>query len=163
MDGALHITLSSHNLMPALKTHCRQKHLCLGIQEIIYLLFHYASLHSGKNKWTIKWKPVSKPNLNSLIIGCFEKPSCPVGKKYTSKEKKSTKFIFEQILNTVFWGYFWKLIPAVTDLKNKNKNMSSRHSPFYKGTIHILGFHMTSPKFKLRNYRFFWVSTFMWY
>ena len=30
----------------------------------------------------------------------------PVGKKYTSKEKKSTKFIFEQILNTVFWGYF---------------------------------------------------------
>ena len=24
-------------------------------------------------------------------------------------------------------------------------------------------FHMTSPKFKLRNYRFFWVSTFMWY
>ena len=53
-----------------------------------------------------KWKPVSKPNLNSLFIGCFEKPSCPVGKKYTSKEKKSTKFIFEQILNTVFWGYF---------------------------------------------------------
>ena len=27
----------------------------------------------------------------------------------------------------------------------------------------ILGFHMTSPKFKLRNYRFFWVSTFTWY
>ena len=27
----------------------------------------------------------------------------------------------------------------------------------------ILGFCTTSPKFKLRNYRFFWVSTFMWY
>ena len=27
-------------------------HLCLGIQETIYLLFHYASLHSGKDKWT---------------------------------------------------------------------------------------------------------------
>ena len=27
----------------------------------------------------------------------------------------------------------------------------------------ILGFHMTWPKFKLRNYRFFWVSTFTWY
>ena len=28
-------------------------HLWLGIQEIIYPLFHYASLHSGKDKWTI--------------------------------------------------------------------------------------------------------------
>ena len=27
----------------------------------------------------------------------------------------------------------------------------------------ILGFHMTSPKFKLRSYRFFWVFTFMRY
>ena len=27
----------------------------------------------------------------------------------------------------------------------------------------ILGFHMTLPEFKLRNNRFFWVSTFMWY
>ena len=27
----------------------------------------------------------------------------------------------------------------------------------------ILGFHMTSPKFKLRNYRFLWVFTFMRY
>ena len=49
----LHITLSSHNLIPALKTHRRQMHLCFGIQETIYLLFHYASLHSGKEKWTI--------------------------------------------------------------------------------------------------------------
>ena len=37
--ASLHITLSSHNLTPALKTHCRQMHLCLGIQETIYLLF----------------------------------------------------------------------------------------------------------------------------
>ena len=28
------------NLIPALKTHCRQMHLCLGIQESIHLLFH---------------------------------------------------------------------------------------------------------------------------
>ena len=28
------------------------------------------------------------------------------------------------------------------------------------GKMCILGFHMTSPKFKLRNYRFFWVSEF---
>ena len=27
----------------------------------------------------------------------------------------------------------------------------------------ILGFHVTSPKFKLRNYHFFWASTLMWY
>ena len=27
----------------------------------------------------------------------------------------------------------------------------------------ILGFHTTSPKFRLRNYHFFCVSTFMWY
>ena len=51
--ATLHITLSSHNLMPALKTHCRQMHLCLGIQETIYVLLHYASLHSGKDKWII--------------------------------------------------------------------------------------------------------------
>ena len=70
--------------------------------------------------------------------------------KYTSKEKKSTKFIFKQILNTVF-GVFLKIDTAVTDLTNKmqlidiqiqsakrNKNMSSRQSPFYKGTILIV-------------------------
>ena len=46
-------------------------------------------------------EPVSKPNLNRLFIGCFEKTRLFYGKKYTSKEKKSTKFIFNQILNTV--------------------------------------------------------------
>ena len=35
-------------------------HLCLGIQETIYLLFHYASLHSGKDKWTILEFPAPK-------------------------------------------------------------------------------------------------------
>ena len=34
--------------------------------------------------------------------------------------------------------------------------------PRWHLVIAILGFHITSPKFKLRNYRFFWVSTFMW-
>ena len=33
-------------------------------------------------------EPVSKPNLNRLFIGCFEKkPAVLSGKKYTSKEK----------------------------------------------------------------------------
>ena len=35
--------------------------------------------------------------------------------------------------------------------------------PWRYFTRAILGFHLTSPKFKLRNYRFFWVSTCMWY
>ena len=46
--------------MPALKTHCRQMHLCFGIQETIYLLFHYASLHPGKDKLTILEFPAPK-------------------------------------------------------------------------------------------------------
>jgi len=50
INATLHITPSPHNFMPVLKTHCRQMHPCLGIQETIYLLFHYASLHSGKDK-----------------------------------------------------------------------------------------------------------------
>lgn len=95
-----------------------------------------------------KWKPVSKPNLNRLFIGCFEKNRLSYGKKYTSKEKKSTKFIFKQILNTVF-GVFLKIdnrshglekqnaIDMQTQSAKRNKNSSSRHSPFYKGTIHI--------------------------
>ena len=37
-----------------------------------------------------------------LFIGCFEKTRLSYGEKYTSKEKKSTKFIFKQILDTVF-------------------------------------------------------------
>ena len=35
--------------------------------------------------------------------------------------------------------------------------------PWRYFTRAILGFHLKSPKFKLRNYRFFWVSTCMWY
>ena len=66
----------------------------------------------------------------------------------TSKEKKSTKFIFKQILNTVF-GVFLKIdtrshgldkqnaIDMQIQSAKRNKNSSSRHSPFYKGTIHI--------------------------
>ena len=52
------------------------------------------------------------------------------------KIKKSTKFIFKQILNTVF-GVFLKIDTRSHGLlKNKNKNMSSGHSPFYKGTVY---------------------------
>ena len=54
-------------------------------------------------------EPVSKPNLNRLFIGCFEKTRLSsMVKKYTSKEKKSTKFIFKRILNTVC-GVFLKI------------------------------------------------------
>lgn len=48
--AALHITLSSHNVVPALKTHCWKMHLYLEIEETIYLLFHYPSLHSDKDE-----------------------------------------------------------------------------------------------------------------
>ena len=93
-------------------------------------------------------EPVSKPNLYRLFIGCFEKTRLFYGKKYTSKEKKSTKSIFNQILNTVF-GVFLKIdtrshglekqnaIDMQIQSAKRNKNTSSRHSPFYKGTIHI--------------------------
>ena len=89
-----------------------------------------------------KWKPVSKPDLNRLFIGCFEKNRLSYGKKYTSKEKKSTKFIFKQILNTVC-GVFLEMYTRSHGLDmqiqsaKRNKNTSSRHSPFYKGTILI--------------------------
>ena len=39
--------------------------------------------------------------------------------KYTSKEKKSTKFIFKQILNTVF-GVFLKIDTRSHGLKKQN-------------------------------------------
>ena len=86
-------------------------------------------------------EPVSKPNLNRLFIGCFEKtPAVLNGKKYTSKEK-STKFIFKQILNTVS-RVFLKIdtrshglckqsaIDMQKQSAKRNKNTSSRHNPF---------------------------------
>ena len=42
---------------------------------------------------------------------------------------------------------------------SKTHNYECNMSPM----ILILGFHMTSPKFKVRNYCFSRVSTFMWY
>ena len=65
------------------------------------------------------------------------------------KIKKSTKFIFKQILNTVF-GVFLKIdtrshgldkqntIDMQIQSAQRNKNASTRHSPFYKGTILIV-------------------------
>ena len=55
--------------MPALKTHCRQMHLRLGIQETIYLLFHYASLHSGKDECTILEFPAPKKLTTEMRCG----------------------------------------------------------------------------------------------
>lgn len=41
-----------HISYPHLK-HTADKCTCLGMQETIYVLFHYTSLHSAKDKWTI--------------------------------------------------------------------------------------------------------------
>ena len=69
-------------------------------------------------------------------------------KNILQRKKKSTKFIFKQILNTVF-GVVLKIDTRSHELEKqntidmqiqsakRNKNTSSRHSPFYKGTIHI--------------------------
>ena len=65
-------------------------------------------------------EPVSKPNLNRLFIGFFEKTRLFYGKKYTSKEKQSTKFIFKQILNTVF-GVFLKIDTRSHGLEKQNE------------------------------------------
>ena len=63
-------------------------------------------------------------------------------------EKRSTKFIFKQILHTVF-GVFLQIdtrshglekqnaIDMQIQSDKRNKNTSFRHSAFYKGTIHI--------------------------
>ena len=79
----------------------------------------------------------------------MKKPGCLNGKKYTLKEKKSTKFIFKQILNTVF-GVFFKsdtrshglgkqnAIDMQIQSAERNKNTSSRRSPFFKGSILIV-------------------------
>ena len=53
------------------------------------------------------------------LNGNGKKNSCLHNEKYTLKEKKLTKFIFKQILNTVF-GVFLKIDNrAFTDLTNK--------------------------------------------
>ena len=87
-------------------------------------------------------EPDSKPNLNRLFIGCFEKKTrCPQWSKIYFKGKKSTKFIFKQILNTVS-RVFLKIdtrshglckqsaIDMQKQSAKRNKNTSSRHSPF---------------------------------
>ena len=65
------------------------------------------------------------------------------------QRKKKIKFIFKQILNTVF-GVFLKIdtrshgldkqnaIDMQIQSAKRNKNTSTRHSPFYKGTILIV-------------------------
>ena len=42
-------------------------HVCLGIQETIYLLFHSASLYSDKDKWTIS-QPVERLKKTAIFI-----------------------------------------------------------------------------------------------
>ena len=78
----------------------------------------------------------------------MKKPGCPTVKNKLQRKKKSNKFIFKPILNTVF-GVFLKIDTRSHGLKKqnaidmqiqsakRNKNTSSRHSLFYKGTIHI--------------------------
>ena len=51
-------------------------------------------------------EPVSKPNLNRLFIGCFEKkPAVLNGKKYTSKEKVN-QIYFQTDFKYCFPGIF---------------------------------------------------------
>ena len=70
-------------------------------------------------------------------------------KNIRKRKKNSTKFIFKQILNTVF-GVFFKIDTRshglgkqnVIDMQIQsaegNKNTSSRRSPFFKGSILIV-------------------------
>ena len=70
-------------------------------------------------------------------------------KNILQRKKNSTKFIFKQILNTVF-GVFFKIDTRshglgkqnVIDMQIQsaegNKNTSSRRSPFFKGSILIV-------------------------
>ena len=50
-------------------------HSCSGIQETIYLLFHYASLHSGKDKWTIIFS-VKFINFQSSVGKLWDAAGC---------------------------------------------------------------------------------------
>ena len=70
-------------------------------------------------------------------------------KNILQRKKNSTKFIFKQILNTVF-GVFFKIdtrshglgkqnaIDMRIQSAERNKNRSSRPSPFFKGSILIV-------------------------
>ena len=70
-------------------------------------------------------------------------------KNILQRKKNSTKFIFKQILNTVF-GVFFKIdtrshglgkqnaIDMRIQSAERNKNRSSRRSPFFKGNILIV-------------------------
>ena len=79
------------------------KSLQTGLKLAVFTLFSQTILIEK----VFKWKPVPKPNLNRLFIGCFEKkPAVLSGKQYTSKDKKSTKFIFKQIFKHCFRGIF---------------------------------------------------------
>ena len=60
-------------------------------------------------------KPISKPNLNRLFIGCFEKTRL----SSMVKNKKVNQIYFQTDFKYCFRGIFKKLIPAVTDLTNK--------------------------------------------
>ena len=51
-------------------------------------------------------KPISKPNLNRLFIGCFEKPGCLNGKKYTLNEKKIIQIYFQTDFKYCFRSVF---------------------------------------------------------
>ena len=61
------------------------KSLQTGLKLAVFIVFSQTILIYK----VFKWKPVSKPNLKRLFIGCFEKKKKQLsyGKKYTSKEK----------------------------------------------------------------------------
>ena len=80
-----------------------------------------------------------------------------------AQEKKSL-FLSWTLRKFVQTKLKWKL--DKTESIEQCKAISCHACRLYftmQGTGQFLGFHLMSPKFKLRNYSFFWVSTFMWY
>ena len=59
-------------------------------------------------------------------------------------------------------GDFLRLIVKV-NRTHESKRDDAMVVKYWFSDSTILGFHVTSPKFKLRNYHFFWASTLMWY
>ena len=101
--------------------------------------------------WKIfKRKPFSKPNLNRLFIGYFERKTCCLnGNKNILERKKINQNYFHTDFEYCFRGIFKNWYPQsrldkqnAINIYSQRKEISrgtwSRHSPFYKGTS-ILG------------------------
>ena len=88
--------------------------------------------------------------------------------KYTKKkalldEREDFENLFAQLTREyIKFLEIFEWLEAVTSSLTRNFSSSiDNKDPQIDSSI--LGFHTTSPKFRLRNYHFFCVSTFMWY